>query len=196
MKKTILRYCGGALVLAALCTFSLTSARADQTVGANFNMAVHVNCHVVESFCNNSPGPTITVDGDIVLGGLKLQLIFKNNLKGTHTTVVTFATNVVLLSPGSDITIPKQPVLGGVGGDPYIYLQFFNNKGNLGDEIFLGRCVQGLSVGGDFLNEAAVIALIQAAGCNNHPGPVITIGGGVHLSGFNARLIFRNNVKG
>src|SRR5262245_56074629 len=197
MKKVIFKSIGGAIALAALFSLSPVSARADQTVGVNFNMPVHVNCHVEETFCDNSPGPQITVDGDILLGGLKMQLVFKNNQKGTHTATVTFQTNLVLLSLGSDITIPKQPVLGGVGGNPHISLQFFDNRGNnLGDEIYLGRCVQGLNVSGDFLNQAAALALISAAGCNNHPGPVITIGGSLHLSGLNARLIFRNNVKG
>ena len=63
MKKTIMRHCGGALALAVLCTLSLTSARADQTVGANFNLPVHVNCHG--------------------------RLIFRNNVKGTHTAEAT-----------------------------------------------------------------------------------------------------------
>jgi len=196
MIKAILKSLGKALTIGALLSLSPVSVRADQTVGVNFNMPVHVNCHVEETFCDNHPGPTITVDGDILLGGLKMALIFKNNLRGTHTTVVTFQTNLVLVPLGSDITIPKQPVLGGVGGNPYIYLQFCDKNGNLGDEIFLGRCVQGLNVGGDFLNQSAALALISAAGCDNHPGPVITIGGGLHLSGLNAKLIFRNNVKG
>jgi hypothetical protein len=38
---------------------------------------------------------------------------------------------------------PKQPVLGGVGGNPWIYLQFIDGQGNaLSGERLLGRCVQ------------------------------------------------------
>jgi hypothetical protein len=195
MKKAVIKSLGGLLGL--LAVFTLSSARADQTVGVNFNMPVHVNCHVAETGCDNSPGPQITLDGDILLGGLKVQLIFMNNLKGTHTSVVTFQTNVVLLSLGSNIVIPKQPVLGGVGGNPYIYLQFVDSHGNaLSGESFLGRCVQGLTAGGDFVNAASALTVVSASGCDNHPGPTITMGGNIVLSGLEARIIFRNNVKG
>jgi hypothetical protein len=197
MKKAVINLGGGLLALLAILQLGISSARADQTVGVNFNMPVHVSCHVDETGCDNSPGPQITLDGDILLGGLKIALIFQNNLKGTHTAVVTFETNVVLLSLGSDITIPKQPVLGGVGGNPYIYMQFVDSKGKgLSDEIFLGRCVQGLTLGNDFINAASALTVISAGGCDNNPGPVITMGGSLTLSGLSARIIFRNNVKG
>src|SRR5439155_1286152 len=104
-------------------------------------------------------------------GGLEIELIFQNNLKGTHQTIVTFATNVVLVPLGDKIVIPKQPVLGGVGGNPHIFIQFFNNAGNLSDEIYLGRCVQGLKLENDFLNATLAQVLIGSEGCYNHPGP-------------------------
>src|SRR6266704_1018572 len=59
----------------------------------------------------------------------------------------------VTVSPaGQAITIPKQPVLGGAGGNPFIWLQLVDDKGApLTGEIYLGRCVQGLtSVATDF----------------------------------------------
>jgi hypothetical protein len=187
----------GAVALLAVANLGLTSARADESIGLNFQMPVHVALNVNESGCDNSPGPQITLDGEIALGGLQLDLIFMNNVKGTHTDVVTFKTNVVLLSLGSKITIPKQPVLGGVGGNPYIWLQFLDQNGNsLSDQIFLGRCVQGLTLNNDFLNSVAGSILISSAGCDNNPGPVITFGGGLNLSGLKARLIFSNNIKG
>ena len=60
---------------------------------------------------------------------------------------MTLETNVVLLNLGESITIPKQPVRGGVGRNPHIYIQFTDCRGgNLGDEIYLGRCVQGVTL--------------------------------------------------
>jgi hypothetical protein len=98
---------------------------------------------------------------------------------------------------GAPITIPKQPVLGGVGGNPYIWIQFYNSQNQpLTDEIFLGRCVQGLTLNNDFLNDVVGSTTISSDGCSNHPGPVITFGGNLTLSGLKARFIFRNNVKG
>jgi len=123
-------------------------------------------------------------------------VILSNNLKGTHTTTVVGQFDVDLFLGGT-IEIPKQPVLGGVGGNPFIYLQFTDGKGNnLSDEFFLGRCVHGLSVNADLVNKAVALATVQASDCSNHPGPYITLGGQIVLGGLHAKIIFRNNVQG
>jgi hypothetical protein len=195
MKHTLLVTTCSALAFLAL---DALSARADQTIGLSYKMPVHVSCNVNESGCNNNPGPTITIDGAISLGGLSANLIFQNNSKGTHTTTITeWATNISLLPLGAPISIPKQPVLGGVGGNPYIYMQFFDSKGNmLTDEMYLGRCVQGFTLGGDFLNGVAASTTVSSGGCDNKGGPTITMSGEIVLSGLKARIIFRNNPKG
>ena len=197
MNKHIVRAVRAALAVIVWGALNVTQVRADQTVALSFQMPVHVSLNVSETGCDNSPGPQITLSGGIALGGLRGDLIFQNNVKGTHTTVVTFETNAVLLQLGSTITIPKQPVLGGVGGNPYIWIEFLDQNNNaLSGEIFLGRCVQGLTLNNDFLNNVVGSVLLSAAGCDNNPGPVITFGGNLTLSGLKARLIFRNNVKG
>jgi len=184
-------------VAAGLALLSFNAVRADQQVTTAFTLPMHVNATVDESDCQNSHGPTITMSGDIHLGGLKMRLILQNNAKGTHTTTVVSQMDVVLLPLGGTITIPKQPVLGGVGGNPYIYLQFHDGEGNnLSDEFFLGRCVQGLKVNPDLLAAAIADADIHVENCSNKGGPYITIGGDITMSGLHARLIFRNNVKG
>jgi hypothetical protein len=180
-----------------LLASSMNLVRADQQVGAQFNQPIHINANISESGCNNSPGPQITLSGEISLGGLGVQLLFENNVKGTHQTVVTFATNVVLIPAGQKIVIPKQPVLGGVGGNPLIWLQFIDDSGkSLTDPIFLGRCVQGLTIPRDLLNSSIAGLLVASAGCDNNPGPYITFGGGVGLAGLKARFIFQNNLDG
>jgi hypothetical protein len=185
------------LGLAAVALICAPSSRADQQVSAAFDLPLHVNAFVDESGCDNSPGPQITLGGEIKLGGLKTRVTFSNNVKGTHTTTVVGQIDVDLLADGTTIVIPKQPVLGGVGGNPFIYLQFTDAKGNdLSDEYFLGRCVQGLNVTSDLLNAALAHANVHAEECTNHKGPYITFDGGLVLSGLNVRLIFRNNVKG
>jgi hypothetical protein len=185
-----------ALAVVATLSLSASSLRADQQVSAICSMPIHVTANINETGCDNSPGPQVTLDGAIALGGLQVELIFQNNVIGTHQTVVTFDKTVVLVPLGDEIVIPKQPVLGGVGGNPYIWLQFYNAQGNLTDPIFLGRCVQGLSVGQDFLNSALIGTLITASDCSNNPGPTITFSGALNLSGLSARFIFSNNVKG
>ena len=124
-------------------------------------------------------------------------LIFKNNERGTHTATATYGTNVTLVTLGDAITLPKQPVLGGVGGNPYIWIQFHDGAGkNLTKEIYLGRCVQGLEISPEFACEAAALADVASLDCSNQGGPVISVGGTVTFSGLHARFIFSNNVKG
>lgn len=176
---------------------SVASIQADQAVSFGYNMPLGVSLKVNSSDCDNSPGPLITLEGEIELGGLSADLILQNNVKGTHTAVEPIITAAVLLPAGGKIVLPKQPVLGGVGGNPWIYLQFVNGQGqSLGPEILLGRCVQGLVINQDLLDPAIVSTLISAADCSNNPGPWITFEGDIALSGLNARLIFRNNAKG
>jgi hypothetical protein len=151
---------------------------------------------VTTADCQNSGGPEVTLEGEIILGGLQVRIIFQNNLRGTHTASVT-STSVVVLALGESITIPKQPVRGGAGGNPHILIQFHDGKGkNLTDEIYLGRCVQGLSISEDFLNAVIAGLEVDASDCSNSPGPVITFGGVVTFSGLHARIIFRNNLQG
>jgi len=171
--------------------------RADQQIIAKYSMPVKVLGKVTETGCLNSPGPQITLEGELALGGIQVELIFQNNEKGTHTTSVTYGTNLVLIALGDSITIPKQPVLGGVGGNPHIWIQFHNGEGkNLTKELYLGRCVQGLEISPEFLCQVVGLAEVAALDCSNNPGPVIQVGGNVTFSGLHARFIFRNNLKG
>jgi hypothetical protein len=172
-------------------------SRADKQLSVGFGMPVHVNAVVDESGCENHPGPTITLGGEITLGGLNARVIFMNNAKGTHTATVVSQFDVTLLLGGTRIEIPKQPSQGGVGGNPHIYLQFHDGNGNdMSEEFYLGRCVQGLDVSADLVQEAVARATVHSDGCSNRKGPFITLGGEIVLGGLHARIIFRNNLKG
>ncbi len=139
MKKTAMV----ALVLAVLGVAGV--AHATTTVSATFQTPVHVQTSMTTSGCDNSPGPKVTLQGAMSLGGVGVQLLFENNLAGTHTFTVDSSSSAVVIPAGQSVTIPKQPVLGGTGGNPFISIQFVDNHNNpLSNEIFLGRCVQGL----------------------------------------------------
>jgi hypothetical protein len=181
----------------AIGVLTAFSARADKQVVVGYDLPIHISAVVNSSGCHNSPGPQVTLSGAISLGGLSAKITLSNNQKGTHTAVVVREFELTLLPAGTSITIPKQPVLGGVGGNPHIYLQFHNGSGgNLSEEFYLGRCVQGLNISADVLNEAVARANVHTEGCSNNPGPFITLGGDIVLGGLHARFIFRNNVKG
>jgi hypothetical protein len=183
-------------LLALLITLSLTAAVRAEQVSARLTMAMEVNGTVNSSGCNNSGGPRVTLSGEIILGGIQAELIFQNNAKGTHTATASYGTNVVLIPLGGAISIPKQPVQGGVGGNPHISIQFHDGEGNnLTEETYLGRCVQGLSISPSFIREVIALADVTALDCGNQ-GPVISIGSTITFGGLHARFIFRNNAKG
>lgn len=137
----------------------------------------------------------ITLEGALTLAGLGVELIFKNNQKGTHTHIEETTATVIVIPEGESIQFPKQPVQGGVGGNPFIWLQLIgSNNDALTGEIFLGRCVQGLTeeISADFFLPSTATAQVSSESCDNK-GSTITLSGELALTGINARLIFRNN---
>lgn len=91
--------------------------------------------------CANHQGSQITLSGDVAWPGLGGRFILRNNAKGTHQREETVF-NLVLVEAGT-ISFDKQPVLGGVGGNPHIWFQLLDGDGlPIGAETYLGRCVQ------------------------------------------------------
>lgn len=192
--KTLIKYTSVCTLLAAVVAAqSVQAAEISRNIGLATKPSINVN--TVD--CHNSGGPQVTVDGVIKLGSVCAKVILSNNAKGTHTATVQREYTVSLALEKS-ITIPKQPVRGGVGGNPHIWIQFTNGGGaGLSEEIYLGRCVQGRNVSKDLITEAILKLIATATDCSNKGGPFITLGGEMVLSsGLNAKLIFRNNLKG
>jgi hypothetical protein len=194
MKRPMMWTWGGStLAFAALCIVAVAdgSKHVDVSVaeGAHFHGTVEVDC-------SNSPGPFVTISGVLGLEGIDVKAIFRNNVKGTHEYEDVLTVTSDLLPDGHTITIPKQPPLGGAGGNPFVWVQLLDGSNQpLGDEIFLGRCVQGLNsfdldssffLDGDIEGDFAIE-------CTNHPGPYITFSGGFVINGLKAKFIFRNN---
>lgn len=96
--------------------------------------------------CSNKTDIITFEGGEITLGGLTANIIFRNNdnpVGGPHENIQQTTSSVVLVPFGETIIIPKQPVLGGVGGNPFISIRFVDENGNaISEETFLGRCVQ------------------------------------------------------
>jgi len=174
-----------------------TSAGTPVQVTQTFELPVRASTRTAVTGCDNSPGPYITIEGGLTLGGLGSRMTFSNNVKGTHTYTDDAQVDVTVVPSGESITIPKQPVLGGVGGNPFIWVQLEDGDGRaLTGEVFLGRCVQGLTkdVGADFAALARALATISVADCSNSPGPYITLDGDLALrAGLDAVFIFKNN---
>ena len=173
-------------------------AYAEVKVYGKFSMPASLNVFPSVDACENNPGPFLTLDGDVTLGGLGGKLIFRNNKQGTHEHEEDVIINVSLVPKGEQIRFHKQPSQGGTGGNPWIYAQFFNRPGTaFSDEILLGRCVQGLDPAAlGFAIPAGASVSIAGGSCSNHPGSSISVSGSLTLGGIDANVIFRNNEKG
>src|SRR5437870_11634651 len=101
--------------------------------------------------CENSPGPWINFEGAVTLGGMNVQMIFRNNINKDVHTLVEDVETVVGVTAGTTIRIPKQPshpfaggTGTGVGGNPWISMQIVETNGHpLSGEAVLCRRVEG-----------------------------------------------------
>ncbi|PYP46705.1 MAG: hypothetical protein DMD50_06710 [Gemmatimonadetes bacterium] len=146
--------------------------------------------------CSNNPGPQITFSGGSYLGGYGVEMTFTNNMIGTHSYTDGHTVDLSVMPANDQIVIPKQPVLGGAGGNPFIWVQFVGANGAaLSGEIFVGRCVQGAGwhVTQSAATTASAYATFTVESCANSPGPYISFTSGVTMAGMSARIIFRNN---
>jgi hypothetical protein len=142
-------------------------------------------------------GPTFTLTGELALGGLGANVIFRNNQKGTHEAVEELAASTVLLPADATVMIPGQP-LGGQIVDPVISVQIIDDAGNpVSAEIALGPCQTGsFPLSASVTIDTTVELAVSVDGCANHPGPTVTIAGTVRFAGLRARLIVRDGVGG
>src|SRR5207244_11423712 len=95
---------------------------------------------------SDNHGSTITLSEQMALTGINANTIFTNNdnpVDGPHQNTQPTSVYVVLIPAGQTIQFAKQPPLGGVGGNPWIFLTFLDGRGQpVSDQILLGRCVQ------------------------------------------------------
>jgi len=180
--------------------FLTSAADATQTVTAHFTVPGHATVDVLsdQSWCDNT-GPHITLSSSVSLGGFSLRTTFQNNVKGTHTyqTVGQAELNLVSNTGSSSPQINKQPPLGGVGGNPWIYYMDPNGNG-----FYIGRCVQNGKIGvtnGHFSTNFDVGAfstlVITQLSCSNK-GSSLAVGSDNGTGDVNGALVFSNSDLG
>jgi len=182
----------GVCVVTGVCYFAVAST----TVGGSYGVPASLSVTAGAENCSNSPGPTITLWGEMALGGIDAKLIFRNATNGPHEHEEDVEVSITVLEPGEVITFAKQPPLGGVGGNPYIFLQIFDEDWRaVSDRVLLGRCVQGLDpVDINFLHLTDLAMKVEGS-CSNSPGPFITLEGELSMGGLNAILSFQNSTN-
>jgi hypothetical protein len=182
---------------AALALLAAASPAWSASVSATLTQKASAKVNCSTSGCSNNPGPYITINGEMDLGGIKARIILSNNQKFTHTATANVTADVDLIPEGDKLVFAKQPSRGGVGGNPWIYLQFNDCKGhNYGSPVLLGRCVQGLFKAEDDFDLPTGVKLNVVGGeCSNSPGPYVTLDGELKLGGLGAKLILTNNAK-
>lgn len=165
------------------------------SVGQAYPVPAHLELGATAVSCDNT-GSTVEFVGTLVVGGLAVKISFKNNVKGTHEKVTLAEAGLEVTPQGGTWTLPKQPVLGGVGGNPWLSVQFKDENGKaLSKRILLGRCVQGLKlthVSKDVFLSGFAKALVQSLECSNK-GSKIELWSEAASGGLNATLYADNN---
>ena len=168
-----------------------------QQVSQNFNVPVRAEVDATAVQCDNT-GSTVEIGGTINVGGAAVRLTFKNNVKGTHQLTTTGTASFDITPANGGVSLPKQPVRGGVGGNPWLSFQFTDSAGKaLSDRILLGRCVQGLTlnhVSHSFGLASNASALAQALDCSNK-GSTISLGTSHTRGALNGVLYMDNNLN-
>jgi hypothetical protein len=164
-------------------------------VSRSFTLPVRADVDATSVQCDNT-GSTVEISGSLTLGGVAVRLTFKNNVQGTHQVTTTGTASVEVTPANGGISLPKQPVFGGVGGNPWLSFQFTDSAGKaLSNRILLGRCVQGLALNHVSQNlglTANAGALAQALDCSNR-GSTISLGTSQTRGALNGVLYMDNN---
>jgi len=108
----------------------------------DFKSLGHFTADVIAGNCSGAGGPTVNLVGDIVFGGIHVNLTFMNNQKGTKSANVLAEAAFILSPPGGVITFNKSNRYGdGVGGNPFLSATLVDGYVNPISPVFeFGRC--------------------------------------------------------
>jgi hypothetical protein len=93
--------------------------------------------------CGRSSGPVVNVSSTLELEGMKLRFAFRDtdDISTPPRASWIAPATLTLVNAGQQIELYKQPSLGGVGGNPFIYVTIVDATGReLSEEVLLGRC--------------------------------------------------------
>ena len=188
------------LAAAILGAGALSPAIAAVESSTDWGMPARITADFTEPICTNT-GSQISFSGGLTLTGAKVAVIFKNNTKGTKTLTKVGEVVYEVMPAEAGLSVPKQPALAGVGGNPHISFQVSETGTEaepytvaLTERIYLGRCVQDFSgrVERDIRIGTSLSALVGALECTAK-GSSLTLQADSESAGLVGTLFFDNN---
>jgi hypothetical protein len=184
------------VALVGVGLFALPASAAPAKVSEDTSVPITVTLTPTITHCDNHSSQ-IDLTGSMGMAGLDAVTIFKNNVKGTKTTEVGRSSTPVI--DAGVAPFPKQPVLDGVGGNPYISVGLATMVGGkltlTGPTTLVGRCVQGQSLSDVTVSTTLPVsasAVAQAVECSSK-GSRVTLDASGAAPAIYAVLVFDNN---
>jgi hypothetical protein len=181
-----------AVVTAISLVGSLGDARAADQVRKNFDLPATLTATLEATACSGAPGPQVSLQGNLVLAGLNVEVVFRN--PGPQVGNEPIVIEQAVVPPGQPHNTPGQSIVGAVSNNPYMWLQILDSKGrSLTSEMFLGRCDQGtFTISPEFAVPAEATADVIASDCATPPGPSVILDGLTAIGPFSGKVIFRS----
>jgi hypothetical protein len=168
-------------ISAGLLVASVLPAHATTTWNRNLNVPATASVDVDATACTNHPGPYINLSGSLRLGGVSVVLKLDNNRNkpGIFEIQTQPIESSVVVTNLTKKTFAKQPPLGGVTGNPAIYVQLLSGTTPVTDPVYIGRCVQAAKkhIDASFSSATLLQLFASSLDCNNGGGNQITFGG-------------------
>ena len=94
--------------------------------------------------CSNHPGASVTLASELVFdAGVAAKVMLQDPSTQDQRAAASGTLTLPIESAQGTLQFAKQPVNGGGGGNPWIYLQFLDGTGApFGQEFLIGRCAQ------------------------------------------------------
>jgi len=202
MKSRKLRIGVGLAATAAIAIAAVAWATPGSISTGTYQMPVTAEFESFPKVCDNRTSD-IDLSGTLTFPGVGVELRFQNQDnntttgKGWHHGEAETTASLSIADLAID-SLPKQPSHGGVGGNPWIWVQLLDDNGDpVGSVIPVGRCVVGNSYkSGKYTNylDADASAILSALTCDQH-GAYVDIGADSDHGGLDAQVYFTNNRK-
>jgi hypothetical protein len=118
------------------CGGSLVSLSGDFTLPATARATV--------TSCQNNAGAAVALSGALTIeAAVDARVTLRRDTTSASSSATSGTLQILVVPDQGTVQFAKQPVKGGAGGNPWIYLQFLDATGTpVGQEFLIGRCAQ------------------------------------------------------